>query len=69
MSQDSKEPAYQPDEIEAAELEFRSAGGSHPAESHTIARTEAKGLQNVSLCFFRAPDINLAPSDIGMGVG
>ena len=55
--------------LPVAKVESGPAGHVHPAESHAIARTQAKGLKNVSLCFFRAPDINLAPSNIGMGVG
>ena len=42
---------------------------SHPDVSHRIARTEAEGLGNVSLCFFGATDKNLTQSDNGMGVG
>ena len=41
----------------------------HPDVSQRIARAEAQGLNNVSLCFFGATDINLAISDNGMGVG
>ena len=41
----------------------------HPDVSQRIARTEAQGLDNVSLCFFGATDKNLAKSDKGMGVG
>ena len=37
--------------------------------SRSIARTEAQGLGNVSLCFFGATDINLTKSDKGMGDG
>ena len=32
----------------------------HPDVSQRIARTEAQGLSNVSLCFFGAADENLA---------
>ena len=39
----------------------------HPGVSHRIARTEAQGLANVSLCFFGAADENLTKSDRGMG--
>ena len=53
----------------AAEVEFSHAGGSHPNVSHRIARTEAQGLSNVSLCFFGATDEDLTQSDNGMGVG
>ena len=42
---------------------------AHPSASHRVARTEAQGLDNVSLGFFGTTDINLAKSDIGMGVG
>ncbi len=42
---------------------------SHPDVSQRIARTEAQGLSNVSLCFFGATDKNLTKSDSGMGVG
>ena len=42
---------------------------SHPDVSQRIARTEAQGLGNVSLCFFGATDENLAKSDNGMGAG
>ena len=52
-----------------AEVELRHARDSHPGVSHRIARTEAQGLGNVSLCFFGATDKNLAKSDKGMGVG
>ena len=48
---------------------FATARDSHPDVSHRIARTEAQGLGNVSLCFFGATDENLAKSDSGMGVG
>ena len=41
----------------------------HPGVSQRIARTEAQGLGNVSLCFFGATDKNLTNSDKGMGLG
>ena len=41
----------------------------HPEVSHRIARTEAQGLDNVSLCFFSATNINLAKSGNGIGGG
>jgi hypothetical protein len=41
----------------------------HPAISHRVARTEAQGLDDVSLCFFGPTYINLANSDNGMGEG
>ena len=37
--------------------------------SHRIARTEAQGLTDVSLCFFGATNESLAKSDKGMGAG
>ena len=48
---------------------LRDARECHPDVSHRIARTEAQGLANVSLCFFGATDENLAKSDKGMGAG
>ena len=42
---------------------------SHPGVSSRIARTEAEGLSNVSLCFFGAADENFTLSDKGMGAG
>ena len=41
----------------------------HPDVSHRVARTEAQGLDNVSLRLFGATDENLTKSDKGMGVG
>ena len=55
--------------LPTAEMVLRDARESHPEYSHRIARTEAQGLDNVSLCFFGATDKNLAQSDQGMGVG
>ena len=52
-----------------AEVVLRHARESHPGVSHRIARAEAQGLDNVSLCFFGATDENLAKPDSGMGVG
>ena len=52
-----------------AEVELRHARDIHPDVSHRIARTEAQGLGNVSLCFFGATDKNLTKSDKGMGAG
>ena len=52
-----------------AEVELRDARDAHPDVSVRIARTEAQGLGNVSLCFFGATDKYLATSDNGMGVG
>ena len=52
-----------------AEVELRKARDGHPDVSHRIARTEAQGLGNVSLCFFGATDKNLTKSDNGMGDG
>ena len=37
--------------------------------SPRIARAEAQGLSNVSLCFFGATHINLTKSDSGVGAG
>ena len=37
--------------------------------SQRIARTEAQGLADVSLCFFGATDENLTKTDKGMGLG
>src|SRR5277367_5298518 len=51
-----------------SEVVLRDARVAHPIVSHRVARTEAQGLDNVSLGFFGATDINLAKSDIGMGV-
>ena len=45
--------------LPTAEVELRNARVSHPDVSHRIARTEAQGLGNVSLCFFGATDKNL----------
>ena len=42
---------------------------SHPDISHRIARTEAQGLDNVSLGFFGATDEDLTKSNRGMGGG
>jgi hypothetical protein len=42
---------------------LRQAHVSHPDKSHRIARAEAQGLSNVSLCFFGTADIYLAKSD------
>ena len=53
--------------LPTAEVELRDARGRHPDVSHRIARTEAQGLGNVSLCFFGATDKNLTKSDNGMG--
>ena len=43
-----------------AEVEFREARGTHPDVCQRIARTEAQGLANVSLCFFGATHENLS---------
>ena len=50
-------------------MELRKARNTHPDVSICIARTEAQGLGNVSLCLFGATDENLAKSDYGMGGG
>ena len=55
--------------LPTAEVDLRDARGSHPDVSHRIARTEAQGLINVSLCFFGATDKNLSMSDKGMSDG
>jgi hypothetical protein len=55
--------------LPTAELVFRLAHVSHPGVSSRIARTEAEGLGNVSLCFFGAADENFTLSDKGMGAG
>src|ERR1700687_5740575 len=52
-----------------AEVVLRHAGVSYPDISQRIARTEAQGLDDVSLCFFSATDENLTKSDNGMGAG
>src|SRR5271154_4073552 len=41
---------------------LRRARVGHPDISHGIARTEAKGLDDVSLCFFGATDKHLSQS-------
>jgi hypothetical protein len=46
---------------------LRQAHVSHPDESRRIARAEAQGLSNVSLCFFGAADIYLAKADSAFG--
>jgi hypothetical protein len=43
-----------------AKVELRDAHERHPNVSQRIARTEAQGLTNVSLCFFGAADENTA---------
>src|SRR5271166_5001929 len=55
--------------LPTAEVALRPGCTMHPHVSHRVARTEAQGLGNVSLCFFGATDQNLAKSDKGMGVG
>src|SRR5271163_3146617 len=52
----------------AAGVILRDAGDTHPNISHRIARTEAQGLDNVSLGFFSATSQNLTKSNIRMGV-
>src|SRR5208283_4067932 len=52
-----------------AEVVLRPACGTHPDVGPRIARTEAQGLSNVSLCFFSAANDNLTKTDSGMGVG
>ena len=52
-----------------ADVELRQACDTHPDMSRRIARTEAQGLTDVSLCFFGATDTNLTRSDNGMGAG
>ena len=51
------------------EAELRPARHEHPDVSRHITRTEAQSLADVSLGVFGATDINLAQSDIGMGLG
>ena len=48
---------------------FAMPARSHPDVSHSVARTEAEGLANVSLCFFGATDKHLPKSDKRMGAG
>ena len=52
-----------------AEVELRKARDISSRRKHRIARTEAQGLGNMSLCFFGATDKNLSQSDHGMGCG
>ena len=42
---------------------LRHARVTHPSESPRVARTQAQGLGDLSLCFFRATDKKLAISD------
>ena len=51
------------------EAEFCEARETLPGMSIGIARTEAQGLTDVSLCFFGTTDENLTKSDKGMGAG
>ena len=55
--------------LRIAEVVLRGAGVSYPDVSQRIARTEAQGLSNVSVCFFSATDENLAKSDKGVRAG
>ncbi len=52
-----------------AEVELRVARNRNPDVSHRVARTEAQGLANVSLCLVGATNQDLTNSDIGMGEG
>ena len=54
--------------LPTAEVVVRYAHVSHPDVRHRIGRTEAQGLGHVRLCFFGAPDENLAQSDRVVGV-
>ena len=42
---------------------------AHPDVGYHIARTETKGVADVSLCLFGATEENLTKSDQGMGAG
>ena len=55
--------------VPGAELCLRIARETLPGIGIGIARTEAKGLTDVSLCFFGATNESLAKSDQGMGAG
>ena len=52
-----------------ADVELRQPRDIHPDVSQCIARTEAQGFDNVSLCFFGATDKNLTKSDMSSGAG
>src|SRR5271157_1716553 len=51
-----------------SEVVLRDARVAHPVVRHRVVRTKAQSLDNVSLGFFGVTDINLAKSDIGMGL-
>ncbi len=55
--------------IPVAEVVLRYARVSHPDIGERIARTEAEGLNDMSLRFFGAASEYLAQSDTGMGFG
>jgi hypothetical protein len=55
--------------LPTAEVELRRARNGHLDVSQRIVRTEAQGLNNVSLCFFGVTDASLSNTNKVMGAG
>jgi hypothetical protein len=55
--------------LPTAEAGLRNARECHPDISQCVPRTQAEGLGNMSLCFFRATDKDVSKTDGGIRIG